>query len=91
MPFSYKVAHDHLVTAESSIKITELLAYLKSSIIIMKSLHLTQLKNQEVVDSIKTAFDEEKSKEELELRKLVNQSLRDKTKLEKLKSGCLDS
>lgn len=71
MSISYKTAHDHLLIAEELIKNPYILSHLKSSTVMMKSLHSTQLKTQEEVDSIKTTFDSVKSKQELELRNIV--------------------
>lgn len=53
--------------AEAEIQNPELLAHLKSSTIMLKSLHSEQTKSQAVVDSLKLAFDEVKLKQDREL------------------------
>lgn len=60
--FSYKIAHDHLIIAENTIKNLELVGHSKFSTMMMKSLHSDQIQSQIALDSIKTAFDEVKAK-----------------------------
>lgn len=53
---SHKVAHTHLQTASATIKDHQLLTYLKSHVIMMKSLHKDNVETKEKARSIRNEF-----------------------------------
>lgn len=69
--FTYQIAHDHLVITKNENKNLELLAHLKSSTILLKSLYSDQIQSQVAIDSIKLALDEVKPKQDYELKKAI--------------------
>lgn len=69
--FSYKIAHEHLLTAEMSIKDPDLLTHLKTSTIMIKSVHSDQVETPNAIDKVRTAFDDVKSKQEFKLKRAL--------------------